>query len=140
MAPRIEIHGKVVTINGTRARKIWTGGDRDCYVARDIIVKKLGRYSWMDQSAREWHIWQRIEKRDRKYFAAPIAHGRGWIAQRVVKFKRGRRPRAAWELAERLARKYGILNDCFETDGSFDLWVNWGVREDGRVVIFDWGF
>lgn len=135
-----------VFVNGKRAKSVYSTGSRKCYAANGIIVKlnDSGCLSYLRQSSRELRIWQqRIEPQDRKYFERPIAGqimGRGWIAQRIIKFRRGRKPRWAWELAERLSDKYGILRDCREIDGSFAFSVNWGIREDGRFVCYDWGY
>ena len=142
----IVVENHIVTINGKRAKRFYTLGSRLCYVSDGIIVKlnDEGALQHLHQSSRELRIWEHIiNDGDKRYFQKPIAgqiRGNGWIAQRFVKFRRGRKPGWAWKLAEKLSDKYGILKDCRESDGSFVYGFNWGITEDGQFVIYDWGF
>jgi len=137
----INVLGNSVLINRKKAKRLYTQGARECFVGNGIIVKlndKLYR-----QSSTELRRWRNIDSKDRKYFARPIVGqimGNGWIAQKIIKFRRGRRSKHSKQVAEALFRKYGI-RDLFDTDGSFlDYPVNWGVRKNGSVVIYDWGY
>jgi hypothetical protein len=143
---KISVSPDGVFVNGKRARRLQAASSRKCYIADGIIVKLNDSdcFTQMRQSSRELRIWQQlIEPCDKKYFARPIAgqiRGNGWIAERIIKFRRGRKPQWAWKLAEYLADKYGILRDCRERDGSFAYSTNWGIRDDGRFVCYDWGY
>ncbi len=130
------MHGWVY-INGKKARKLVTGGSREVFEGEGIIVK-LDDEIW-HQSSSEKKRWKGISSKDRQYFQEPIATGRGWIAQRKIRFRRGRRPRWAYRLIGELAKKYNIedfMNWDWETEFPH---FNWCMREDGTPVIYDWG-
>lgn len=141
----IKIVRGVPFVNGKRAKKIWTGSARRCFVANGVIIKVSQNYDTFKQSNTEIRIWKNvIEDHDKKYFAKPIDWAMnkngGWIAQRIIKFKRGRRPLAAWKFVENIAERYGIMNDCFCSVDGFCMSANWGIRQNGRPVIYDWGY
>jgi hypothetical protein len=142
----ITVKNNTVTINGKRARRIYTGGSRPCFIGSGVIVKLNDQhwlFSHLRQSSRELRIWkQLIEPRDRKYFVAPIAgqiRGNGWIAQRIIKFRRGRRPLWAYRLIGDILRKYGIHDVVEDGDGKIYP-VNWAMTLDGQPIIYDWGW
>jgi len=133
-----------VFIDGKPAKRIHTNGSRQCLVRKGIIVKLN---DGLRQSSRELRLWNIIEPKDRKYFVPPISgqiRGKGWIAQRIIKFKRGRRPNWTYYFVENLMRKYGIqdlLGDYFlDGDDEKIISANWGITESGQPIIFDYGW
>lgn len=105
------------------------------------IVKFIGEYvlkidrkdEYVDHCEKEVLFYKNeIEKDDKKYFQPPIKHGKHWIVQKKIKFKRGKRPKWAYEIIYKLEKKYGKWD--FTNSG------NWGIKEDdGQPILFDYG-
>lgn len=137
--PKIVITNNAVFVNGKRARRIYTSGSRKRLVANNIIIKLNDEH--YRQSSTELRKWKIITRKDRCCFAKPIVgkiRGNGWIAEKLIKFKKGRRTKQAWKEAEKLAQKYNI-KDCL-TDGKLTLAINWGVDKHNNVIWYDYGY
>jgi len=143
MKPIIKVKKDGVYLNGQKIKLGGFGGVRLKYMDQDIIIK-FDREAWDGipnrcQSTKEINIWfSRIKKEDRKYFAKPIAYSRkhGYIAQKRIRFKKGRPTNKAREIIRDISKKYRIKD--VECGGAFGKW-NWGMRANGTPVIFDWG-
>ena len=142
MKPIIKVKKAGVYLNGQKIKLSDFGGVRLKYMDQNIIIKfdreaRLG-VSNRRQSTNEINIWFEIEKEDRKYFAKPIAYSRkhGYIAQKRIRFKKGRPTNKAREIIRDISKKYRIKD--VECGGAFGKW-NWGMRANGTPVIFDWG-
>lgn len=141
---KFEIRNGIVFVNNIRAKKIYTGSARSCFIYKKIIIKVSDcNQDFYRQSNHELDVWKYIEKSDRRFFQCIIAGKKnkngGWVAQRLIKFKRGRRPLSAWRKVASIAHKYKILNDCIDRN-VFWCSINWGVRKNGIPVIYDWGY
>lgn len=88
------------------------------------------------QNLREILLWKKISKKDRQYFPKMIQYSvrNHFIVQERIKFKRGRKAYAHRAIILGLIRKYNIsdIGFCGIND-------NWGVRENGVPVIYDYG-
>jgi hypothetical protein len=135
-----------VFINGHRVKQQRRNmSSRALFVFGDIIVKLEDKQTYgLRQSSKELKLWVKICPRDKKYFAKLIGGNLDckipWVAQRVIRFRRGPRPRWAWWKVEELAKRYDILRECRERDGCFTGTFNWGITEKGKLVIYDWGY
>ena len=92
----------------------------------------------------EWHddlgTWEDIQAdwpEYAEYFVPTLAQGDGWSIQPFVKFTHCREldyntAQALWE---------DELEDIVDALELHDIWDtgNWGIREDGSLVIFDYG-
>ncbi len=140
----IKVKKDGVYLNGQKIKLREFGGVRLKYMDEAIVIKFDGESRWglrnRKQSTKEINIWfNRIKKEDRKYFAKPIAYSRkhGYIAQERIKFKRGRPTNRARKIIQDISKKYRIKD--IESGGGWAGKWNWGMREDGTPVIFDWG-
>ena len=86
--------------------------------------------SFKTQCQIEVEFWNDIEDQDKKYFQPIVAHGDYWVAQELIAYP-DRRDSENWPIIEGLADKYE-LDDIYEDK-------NWGTREDGSPVIYDYG-
>lgn len=126
-------------INGIKAKRKYTGGERSIYIADGFILKVDPEGTIYHQCNVEAYLWNKVilDPCDRKHFVPLIAWGDGWVAQKFVKFKRGRRPTWTWKLIESLMLKYNITDAIW--NGEMDVPCNWGILQDGTPVIYDWG-
>jgi hypothetical protein len=90
----IRVSNRAVFVNGKRIPRIYGFSSRKIFIGEGVVVKLDGDdgFSCDRQCAREMSKWKSMCKEDRKYFVKPIASGRGWIAQKKIKFRKGRRP------------------------------------------------
>ena len=121
------VNDKVIPFKFTVTRKIF----RD-----DTIIVKLDFGNddpiEYDQGISEYNFYnERLEPCDRQYFQPIIDIGYRCVAQEIIKFKRGRRTKKSWNIVIDMMIKYN-LPDMHES--------NWGIREDGQVIIFDYGY
>lgn len=141
---RVKVTEEGVFINGKRATRLQTDGSRECFVSGNVIVK-LNDSEMFYQSNAELRKWKVIEPRDKQYFVPPIsgkiARKNGWIAQRIIKFKCGRRKYASHQVIKAIARKYNLKDfESMENKNGTLLPCNWGILPTGQPVIFDWGY
>ena len=91
-----------------------------------------------DQNEREIHLWNNMDKKDRKYFPKMIQYSKkdGYIVQERIRFQRGRKATKHRDVVYDLVKKYRIGDIAFSGDND-----NWGVRADTKQpVIYDYGY
>ena len=130
---------KPVYINGIKATPKYTNGTRPIYVWESYILK-LNDIWFKNQNRVEVKKWPKIDISDREFFQPIIAYDEKyrWIIQEKIDFRQGRKSGAIAIQAHRLFLKYNI-SDTIDNDDSLICNENFGVRTDGRLVIFDWG-
>ena len=125
---------KLAIIGNTRLHKISSNGTRIMFKYGTKIIKVDSENTpygnLYNQCRNEVKLYKKLDKCDKKYFCRPIKHGRKWVIQDIIKFKKGRRPKWAFDLVESLFFKYK-LHDFHEE--------NWGIKENGQPIIFDYG-
>jgi len=103
----------------------------------DGVVYKIGCDDPDLSQDAEWLIWGVLSEQDKKYFAPVLEHGKNWVAMVYVEFTDSfdLPEREAMEIYDKiiapLAKKYGIID--------LDYGKNWGLRQDGTPVIYDYG-
>lgn len=113
------------------------GGVRCKYIGKDFVVK-INDY-W-NQTKKEIKRYKKISYYDRQYFPVLLSSDKkeGILIQERIKFKRGayseKQFNRASRIVERLIKKYKLERDVYS-----DHVRNWGFRENGRPVIFDFG-
>lgn len=136
---KISISKSQVIINGRRATRIDRGSGRRVYRCGKVVVKLNDE---LRQSSNELRKWRDvIEDKDKKFFVPPLCgqiRGNGWIAVPRIKFRRGRYPSWAHDLAYRLAIKYGLELYTHHDDDMPAM--NWCVDVRGRFWIYDYGY
>lgn len=88
------------------------------------------------QNEREIFLWKIMDKKDRKYFPKMKKYSQtdGYIVQERIRFQRGRKAFAHQEIIRELIKKYSIEDISFN-----GINENWGVRDNGIPVIYDYG-
>jgi len=135
-----------IWINGKMSHLMFRGdvyGDgclgetgRLCYKSDGIIVKFDDVY-WK-QSTKEIALWKSMDNEDKKYFGIVLGYhedeGNAWIAVKEEKIRKIKKLSLKnEEILSRLIKKYKF-KDVF-----VDINNNRGIREDGSLIIYDWG-
>lgn len=135
-----------VWVNGKMAQLMYKGDvykdgclgetGRMCYRSDGIIIKFDDVY-W-EQSSKEIALWKSMDKKDRKYFGLVFGYheeaGNSWIAVKEEKIKKIKKLSQSNEaILIELITKYK-LKDVF-----IDFKNNRGIRENGNLIIYDWG-
>ena len=104
-------------VNGQVADRIGSGCDRIVYRFGKYVIKiNFYQHYAPDQNLREWRVWSKVTRRDRKYFAK--LYKIGWIKgarytiQQYVDRKSKRK--LPYQEARKVANKYGVRDLCRE--------------------------
>ena len=116
------------------------GGCRRKSFYGNYIIKFDRSYpddSYNSQNEREIDLWKIMDKKDRKYFPKMIQYSKkdGYLIQERIRFRRGRKAISHRDIVMNLIEKYDITDISFSGDND-----NWGVRENGLPVIYDYGY
>ena len=136
-----EGHQKIIIIDGHKLKHVTCrdiGGVRPKYIGRNYVIKLEDGWN---QTINEIKVYKKLRQYDRKFFPKFLSFSKkdGFIIQERIQFKKrttiGRKERnRAAQIVERLIKRYGLNGDI-----ESDTLRNWGIRKDGRPVIFDFG-
>lgn len=133
---------------GNRRRVIrCTGGLRPKYFGTNYVVK-FNDVEWnssYQQTTAELQMLKAMDPYDRRYFPKLLGCdvAAGYLVQELIEFKHPKdvpwaeRLRAE-KVVNRLKKKYALEDVIVAQYASGPDW-NWGIRKDGRPVIYDFG-
>lgn len=124
-----------VHLNGQALMPMAREGERWVWRWKSLFVVKIDSNRF--QSLNEALLWKRLKPEDRKFFAATLYLGRGFVLQRFRAFTRIGHARnidrqAARLIVARLVQEYKI-EDMYSGDRQ------WGVTRQKSPVIHDYG-
>lgn len=120
-----------------RKTELKSPGYRDILFLENTVIKfdVPSRGHFGTQCKKEVNKYFEIEEEDKKYFATILGYGDGWLAMEKVNFLHP----GQCDLGIRNNAK--VILD--QLQNKYNLWdlhsENWGVKENGEPIIFDYG-
>lgn len=117
--------------------EIRTPSNRDILFLQDVVIKFDNPRTMFGegQCQHEAEKYLEIEDEDKKYFATVLDSGDGWITMEKVTYLHPEKCNIdlklkADKILQHLKTKYSLCDLHYK---------NWGVRENGDPIIFDYG-
>ena len=144
---KVKVTKTQVFINGTPAKRRYTGGSRRVFSWKNYIIKiewekeEFGtNRSFFHQCRNEYRIWKRLSKKDKKIFVPILKYKHtkeyDYVIQPKIKIPNSQNKiheDIYNKIVESICNKYK-LGDLFP-----DLDCNWKVVSKNKVIIWDYG-
>jgi hypothetical protein len=128
--------GQVLYLRGRKMRRLHHLESSRTVFASDGVILKYEAYP--NQNRNEIRRYLQLSRYDRRFFPKLLGHAKDftWVAFQRVDVKRHGLEETDWAVIGRLSVRYGIGDLGFSAARGH----NWGIRPNGRPVIFDLGY